>query len=73
METTKDREKYWQWVWFIQRCIDGPFVKQGYTEIEIGGRGCSKRLDENVNDYVWIVQFRVELISVKHYQAFFAV
>jgi len=62
METPKDREKDWQWVWFIQGCVDGPFIKQRYTEIEIGRRGRSKRLYENVYDYVRIVQFGVELI-----------
>lgn len=58
-------EERGQRVGLIEILVRWPFVQERETEVEIGERGGGERLDEDVDDDVWIIEVRVELVAAK--------
>ena len=65
MKGCKDRNEGRESVWFIKVWGDGSFAEKGDTEIEIWEGYGSKSFYEDVNNDVWVVKCRVELVAIK--------
>ena len=65
MQTLEDREDGWKGVGLVKLAVDRALVQQGYTEVEIRQWGSGEGFYEDVDDDVWIIEVRVELVAAK--------
>lgn len=60
---SQDRQKGWEGVGLVERRVYRAFFEERHAEVEVWKRRGREGFDEDVYDYIWVVETWVELVA----------